>query len=259
MTALLLGVVLMALGVVLTMGGVMIRAREGVPTPISPKTWAVFGLGIWFALSTPRLATAGPVAGPDLSQDPSTFQDWTFDKPPADPATIAPDVNGNTAPGGPPVAHAAGTGYSDSILGQQGVLIMPAGLPISFVIPNFADPNATKTVVLNLVYRVGTTPEGGQLGFGDLPFVQGFDGEFVRDSMFNSMNWRFLVMNYTKSPCPASETLIIPGLANDLLLIDSVTIATDCVVPEPSTLVLGTIGALTGLCAWRRKRLRATA
>jgi hypothetical protein len=197
-------------------------------------------------------SSVAPVWADDIYQPPwlrfqpnTTYQDWTFSTP-ANPSP--PDVNFYN-PNGMPQSTITGTGntWLPNYDQHTGVWrLAGANSSMDLYIPNTPRDNARyKDVQTQITWDPDYQNEPAPL-----VMVNGIPSAPVFTAPVGIGNWMQSVYQTRLAYNPQSEDIIVTGS----YALGQVVVDTQC-VPEPSTLVLLTMGAF-GLAAfvWRRKQ-----
>lgn len=186
-------------------------------------------------------------------QPQTTFQGWTFV---TDALTTAPDEYTTYNPYGTPLAtiNAGTSQWSAFYDNHQGVWTLGTGDNITFDIPNAPeDISNLKCVWTQLTWQ---TDNNG------VPVVNvaGVTSTFVESETVNG--WTYAAYQTVLPYNPSSEDVIVSGsLSGTTFDLGEVVIDTICTpvdpIPEPSSLALLAVGALSLLYASRKGRLAA--
>jgi hypothetical protein len=176
-------------------------------------------------------------------QPTTTYGDWTFATS-ANPA--APDL-GLYNPNGNPTATITGGTWHNFYDNHVGVWTLGSSSSMDFFIPNTPfDAGRYKLVWTQVTWQPDT-------GGSPLVTVNGVGSTLILSAPAGNGGWLQNVYETFLFPNPASEDVIISGTMD----VGQVVIDTVC-VPEPSSLVLLAIGALSLLpCASRKRKLAA--
>ena len=177
----------------------------------------------------------------------TTEQGWTFATS-ANPST--PD-EGYFNPYGTPQATITGTGnvwnaFYDNHVGVWTLCGSNSSMDLG--IPNTPyDPTKYKTVWTQITWEPTVTGQAAPL-----VVVNGIQSAPVTTTPSGNGSWFQSVYDTTLVPNPAFEDVIITGSYQ----LGEVIVDTQC-VPEPSSLALLAVGAVSLLCASRKRRLAA--
>ncbi|SIO46254.1 PEP-CTERM protein-sorting domain-containing protein [Singulisphaera sp. GP187] len=199
----------------------------------------------------------------------STFQQWDFTPPlPTMPTAV------NNPFGTPELTSTGAVMFGVTAGGRANVvqLTAPAGQPPSpppgtgrllISVPNMSATDLSKEISLQVTYLGALPPSGVPNPVPRITIVgQDLESFTMTSSQSQALPDGYIhqLTTWRSATCPASEFITIFPLPDpnspQKIFIDQVIVDTRC-VPEPSSLVLGTIGALTGLGAGLRKRRAA--
>lgn len=199
------------------------------------------------ALLTPA-ALAHDLNPPPWRGDPgSTFQHWTFDAPPPNPAQIAPEIEGN--PFGDPVIYDEYDTSSEWLPGEgahEGLYHFYWDFYID--LPNDPTPRPAKDIVIQFTYYYdGTTGwDNGRpvpsVYWPEAPHTNSV--AVVQEYPLPEANWWYSEWAIHIEPNPDFESIYV--VADDdysELIFDQIVVDTRC-YPEPTTLALLGFGAL---------------
>jgi hypothetical protein len=178
--------------------------------------------------------------------DGSTWQDWTFDT-----AQNAASPEQFYNPYGDPSIAFTGSDGSISFRWKNGVW---QGDPLnaSIVIPNNPQPNPSKTVWFEMVYKgVDSVPPTVSAGQGYQVDEIYSENRKLNDNPTDY--WYIMTMGWTIVPNPELESITFTLVGTGGFL-TSVSVDTLCIVPVPGAILLAGIGL--GVVGLTRKQLR---
>jgi len=198
------------------------------------------------ALLVAPAALADDLNPPDWRGDPgSTFQHWTFDMPPADPALIPPDIVDN--PYGDPLivdAYSDNGEWLEMFEGRQGV--WHAWWDFWIDLPNDPEPRPWKDILVQFTYYYDdpTGWDNGRPVIDDVFVTEGVYDIGLIDEFELGGNWYYSQWYIRIEPNPDFESLhVIADDAYSELYFDQIVVDTIC-IPEPAALSLLGLAAL---------------